>query len=100
MVIAGQRGVAFGVKAAVGNSGHRVLAMVGARVPPPAGTVAVIVVSFTTLNTVAATLLLNRTPVTPVKAVPVIVTTVPTFPVVGMRLVTVAQAGPVPQPNV
>ena len=54
----------------------------------PTGTVAVIEVAETTLN-VTAVVPLNFTGVAPVKLVPVIVTTVPTGPVVGVKDVRV-----------
>jgi len=54
----------------------------------PAGTVAMIDVAETTLNEVAG-VLLNATAVTPSRLVPLMVTVVPTAPVVGVNLVTV-----------
>ena len=58
-------------------------------VPVPAGLLAVIVVSFTTVRFVAA-VVPNSTAVAPVKPVPVIVTGVPPAvgPLVGLRPVT------------
>jgi hypothetical protein len=56
----------------------------------PVGTVAVICVAELTVKLVAATLL-KLTAVAPVKPVPVIVTTVPTGPDVGVKDVIVAQ---------
>ena len=52
----------------------------------PTGTVAVMEVAETTLNVVAA-MVLNFTAVAPVRFVPVIVTTVPTGPVAGVKVV-------------
>jgi hypothetical protein len=63
-------------------------------VEAPVGTVAVIDVDEFTVNVVAATLL-NVTEVAPVKFAPVIVTTVPTGPVVGVNEEMLG-AGPTP----
>jgi hypothetical protein len=60
----------------------------------PVGTVAVICVAEFTLKLVAA-MPPNVTLVAPVKAVPVIVTGVPTGPLVGVKLVIIASAVPV-----
>jgi len=59
----------------------------------PVGTVAVICVAELTVNDVAA-VPLNDTPVAPVNPVPVIVTDVPTGPLVGEKLVTVGPEAP------
>ena len=58
-----------------------------------AGTVAVICVALFTVNVVAE-MPLNLTAVAPVKFVPVIVTPVPTGPLVGAKLVIVGAAPP------
>src|ERR1051325_9780430 len=74
-------------------SGHPVLLMV---IGPPtavAGTVAVMVVSLTTVK-VATTLLLNLTPVTlppVIKLTPVMVTISPILPTFGLTLLTAGQ---------
>jgi hypothetical protein len=60
-------------------------------VTAPAGTVAVICVSESTTNVVAATPP-NRTAVAPVKQAPVIVTTVPAEPLVGAKLAIVGSS--------
>jgi hypothetical protein len=57
----------------------------------PVGTVALICVALRTVN--EAGLVLNVTEVAPVKFVPVIVTVVPIFPLVGEKLVIVGAAG-------
>ena len=62
----------------------------------PLGTVAVILVTLTTVKLVAA-VPLNLTAVTPVNPVPLIVTTVPTFPLLGEKLLI---ARPPPPPPV
>jgi hypothetical protein len=59
----------------------------------PEGTVVVICVELLTVNEVAA-VPLNLTEAAPVKFVPVIVTLVPTAPLVGLKLVTVGVAPP------
>jgi hypothetical protein len=80
------------VKLAVCTSAQPVLLIVIGPAPAPAGTVVEICVSLLTVK-VAATLLANFTAVTPVKFVPVIVTTLPTTPLVGVMFVTAGQAG-------
>ena len=70
--------------------------MVMGPVTAPAGTVAVMVVLFTGVK-VAATLLVNFTPVTLpplVKLAPVIVTVLPTLPTAGLMPLTAGQVSP------
>src|SRR5438477_1621410 len=78
------------VKGAVCVSLHPVLPIVIGPVTAPLGTVAVIVVSLTTVKE-AVTLLENLTLFTPVKFAPVMVTLLPTAPLVGLMLLAMAQ---------
>src|SRR5262245_43604418 len=77
------------MKGAVSTSAQPVLLILIGPFAAGVGTVAVICVSLLTVK--LALKVLNLTFVTPVKPVPVIVTSVPLAPLVGLKLLTVGQ---------